>query len=319
MFDDVPPLALVLIAAPIFYFAQMAVLNAVDARARMARLNRTMKLQRNDRSMPKRSSSSVLLEMAKRIAINTSERFSIVNGGEAEASARLLRTAGFRGRDALLIYSFLKLLLPIGAVAFTWLWFSLDDASEMGLFMKAMIALAAALMLSKLPDVVLKYRQKKRYAEAHKAFPDMLELLVIATEAGLSFGPAINRVARELSDFAPTLSFEVRQLYVELNVLPDRDAAWINLSERLPLSEISIFSNAMMQAERYGTPISQALRTLMRDQRALRLLRIEEQAGRIPALMTVPLILFIMPALFVVLIGPAALNILDNIMGGALG
>lgn len=308
-----------LIAAPIFYFAQMAVLNAVDARARMARLNRTMKLQRNDRSMPKRSSSSVLLEMAKRIAINTSERFSIVNGGEAEASARLLRTAGFRGRDALLIYSFLKLLLPIGAVAFTWLWFSLDDASEMGLFMKAMIALAAALMLSKLPDVVLKYRQKKRYAEAHKAFPDMLELLVIATEAGLSFGPAINRVARELNDFAPTLSFEVRQLYVELNVLPDRDAAWISLSERLPLSEISIFSNAMMQAERYGTPISQALRTLMRDQRALRLLRIEEQAGRIPALMTVPLILFIMPALFVVLIGPAALNILDNIMGGALG
>ncbi|MEQ5829172.1 type II secretion system F family protein [Sulfitobacter sp. NFXS29] len=319
MFDDVPPLALVLIAAPIFYFAQMAVLNAVDARARMARLNRTMKLQRNDRSMPKRSSSSVLLEMAKRIAINTSERFSIVNGGEAEASARLLRTAGFRGRDALLIYSFLKLLLPIGAVAFTWLWFSLDDASELGLFMKAMIALAAALMLSKLPDVVLKYRQKKRYAEAHKAFPDMLELLVIATEAGLSFGPAINRVARELNDFAPTLSFEVRQLYVELNVLPDRDAAWISLSERLPLSEISIFSNAMMQAERYGTPISQALRTLMRDQRALRLLRIEEQAGRIPALMTVPLILFIMPALFVVLIGPAALNILDNIMGGALG
>ena len=319
MFDDVPPLALVLIAAPIFYFAQMAVLNAVDARARMARLNRTMKLQRNDRSMPKRSSSSVLLEMAKRIAINTSERFSIVNGGEAEASARLLRTAGFRGRDALLIYSFLKLLLPIGAVAFTWLWFSLDDASEMGLFMKAMIALAAALMLSKLPDVVLKYRQKKRYAEAHKAFPDMLELLVIATEAGLSFGPAINRVARELNDFAPTLSFEVRQLYVELNVLPDRDAAWISLSERLPLSEISIFSNAMMQAERYGTPISQALRTLMRDQRTLRLLRIEEQAGRIPALMTVPLILFIMPALFVVLIGPAALNILDNIMGGALG
>ena len=319
MFDDVPPLALVLIAAPIFYFAQMAVLNAVDARARMARLNRTMKLQRNDRSMPKRSSSSVLLEMAKRIAINTSERFSIVNGGEAEASARLLRTAGFRGRDALLIYSFLKLLLPIGAVAFTWLWFSLDDASELGLFMKAMIALAAALMLSKLPDVVLKYRQKKRYAEAHKAFPDMLELLVIATEAGLSFGPAINRVARELNDFAPTLSFEVRQLYVELNVLPDRDAAWISLSERLPLSEISIFSNAMMQAERYGTPISQALRTLMRDQRALRLLRIEKQAGRIPALMTVPLILFIMPALFVVLIGPAALNILDNIMGGALG
>ena len=167
MFDDVPPLALVLIAAPIFYFAQMAVLNAVDARARMARLNRTMKLQRNDRSMPKRSSSSVLLEMAKRIAINTSERFSIVNGGEAEASARLLRTAGFRGRDALLIYSFLKLLLPIGAVAFTWLWFSLDDASEMGLFMKAMIALAAALMLSKLPDVVLKYRQKKRNVVTH--------------------------------------------------------------------------------------------------------------------------------------------------------
>lgn len=318
MFSEIPPLALILIAAPILYFAQTAVLNALDGRERMARLNRTMNLKRNDRAMPRRSSSGFLLGMAKRVAINTSERFSIVNGGEAEASAKLLRTAGFRGRDALLIYSFLKLLLPIGGIGFTWLWFSLDASSEMGVFMKIMIALAAALLLSKLPDAVLKFRQKQRYTEVQKAFPDMLELLVIATEAGLSFGPALNRVARELNAVAPTLSFEIRQLYVELNVMPDRDGAWVRLSERLPLSEISIFANAMMQAERYGTPISQALRTLMRDQRALRLLRIEEQAGRIPALMTIPLILFIMPALFVVLIGPAALNILDNIMGGAL-
>lgn len=317
MFDRIPLIGLVLVAAPLIYFAQVAVLIAFDHRARMSRLNRTMNAGRAEKAMPERASSSYLLGTAKRIAINVSERFSVVNGGEAEVSAELLRSAGFRGRDALLIYSFLKLLLPIGGACFAWLWFTLGLSGQMHWMVVIMAVLASALVLSKVPDALLKLRQKKKFTEVRKAFPDMLELLVIATESGLGFGPALERVARELHPVAPSLSLEIRQLCIELNVLPDRGTAWNRLPGRLPLPEVSIFSNAMMQAELYGTPISQALRTLMRDQRALRLLRIEEQAGRIPALMTVPLILFIMPALFVVLIGPAALSILDNIMDGA--
>lgn len=319
MFDTLPLVPALILCAPLIYLGQMAVLQAFDRRTRMARLDRALRASRPERVRPRRPKSRRLLEGVTRFAIHISERFSVIRGGEAEASAELLRAAGFRGRDALLIYAFLKLLLPFGGAGFALLWFALNRPDGQGRLIAVIVILGSALALSKLPDALLKMRQRKRFAEARRAFPDMLELLVIASEAGLGFGPALGRVARDIQPAAPVLAFEIRQLSVELGVLPDRETAWARLSDRLPLSEVTIFANAMMQAERYGTPIASALRGLMRDQRAMWLLRIEEQAGRIPALMTVPLILFIMPALFIVLIGPAVLNILDNIMDGGFG
>ncbi len=245
---------------------------------------------------------------------NISERVSIMSGGEAEVSANLLRLAGYRDRDALIIYSFLKLVLPpFGAAIGFWgvKVFASADSSTLKILVWV---LGGGLLASKLPDAYLKNITKKRMDAVQRTFPDMLELLVISSEAGLAISPAMLRVSQELAKTGTALASELGTLAVELGVFSDRQKAWQNFEESLPLPEISLFSNTLQQAERYGTPFSDALRQLMRDQRIHRMLAIEEKAGRIPALMTIPLIVFIMPALFIVLIGPAALSILDSII-----
>ena len=297
---------------------QLLFMAVMDQRARRSRLARSISRQ------PMGGSSTVsapgisarIAQGITRVAALTAERVSIVKGGEAEASAALLKAAGIRSRDAHVVYAFLKLVLPVagGLVALLWLVFNGDDTTSP---LKVITVVAAtALTLSRAPDAILSRRKKKRLESVRRGFPDMLELLVIASEAGLGPMPALKRVAREVYATCPDLAVEMQQLVIELGVLPDREQAWRNFEERLPLPEISVFANAMVQSARYGTPFRAALRSLMLDSRAQRLLRLEEQAGRLPALMTVPLILFIMPALFIVLIGPAALSILDNLMIG---
>lgn len=296
---------------------QLIALALIDHRMRRGRLDRcitsTGKKTKDVASQPMSLRAG---EILRRMAAVTAERVSVVKGDEAETSAALLKSAGIRSRDAHLIYAFLKLVLPVAAVILSVLWLSLNSEEGVKPLTAIVVVCATALVLSRAPDAVLSHKRKRRLDKVRRNFPDMLELLVITSEAGLAPVPALGRVARELYAACPDLAIELQQLVVELGVLPEREQAWRNLEERLPLPEVSVFANAMAQAGRYGTPFRGALRSLMLDARAQRLLRLEEQAGRLPALMTVPLILFIMPALFIVLIGPAALSILDNLMKG---
>jgi tight adherence protein C len=142
----------------------------------------------------------------------------------------------------------------------------------------------------------------------------MLELLVIVSESGLGPHAALQRVAREIRPTAPVLSAELAESVVEMGMTSNRTQALSHLAARVPLTEVQVFAQTLSQTERYGTPFATAMRALIRAQRADRMLRIEEMANRMPALMTIPLIVFIMPALFVVLVGPAALGIIDTLL-----
>ncbi|MGS4982973.1 MULTISPECIES: type II secretion system F family protein [Pseudosulfitobacter] len=315
-----PPLLLqIALAVPVLTALQLLVLNLIDRNARAARIGRTLGRLPVRSAAARQSLTERITRKFRRIAQMTLERVSVMRGGEAEASAALLRAAGFRSRDAVLIHAFLKLVLPVVGLLLTILWFVIarDDATRLWVIM--IWSCGVALGFSMAPDLILTHLRNRRFKQVRRSFPDMLELLVIASESGLSANPSLSRVATEIRAFCPPLASELQQLVIELSILPSRETAWRNFSERLPMSEITIFSNALMQAERYGTPFAGAMRTLMRDERAGRLLKIEEQAGRAPALMTVPLILFIMPPLFIVLVGPAVLSILDNIMDGGFG
>ena len=143
--------------------------------------------------------------------------------------------------------------------------------------------------------------------------PDGFDLLVICAEAGLSLDAALERVSRELADASPELADELGLAAVELSFLPDRTKALENLAERVPLPGMRALINTLVQTERYGTPLSQSLRVLSAELRHERMMRAEEKAARLPAILTLPMIVFIMPALFIVLIGPAILQVIDQL------
>jgi tight adherence protein C len=138
---------------------------------------------------------------------------------------------------------------------------------------------------------------------------------VICAEAGLGSDASLKRVVAETSRKASVLGEELNQTVLELSFMPERRTALENLAGRAPLPAINAFVNTLIQAEKYGTPLARAFKVLSQEQRNERMMRAEEKAGRLPATMTVPMMIFILPALFVVLIGPAILDIMDNFIG----
>jgi tight adherence protein C len=239
-------------------------------------------------------------------------KIAIVKGGQLNETKRLLVSAGFRSRDAIVVYTFFKIVAPLVFLAAAALYVYGTDPIGKGAMFDAAAVVAAALLGSKLPDIVLKNRKQKRVDSIRKALPDALDMLVICAEAGLSSDASLKRVVAETSRTSSVLGEELNQTALELSFMPERRQALENLAERAPLPSVNAFVNTMIQAEKYGTPLARAFKVLSQEQRTERMLRAEEKAGRLPATMTVPMMLFILPALFIVLIGPAVLDILDN-------
>ena len=250
------------------------------------------------------------------IVVRLGERLSVVLGGEASETAADLSSAGYRGRDALLIYAFLKTLVPLATVMAGLVWVVATKPVGIEMLKPAAFVIALALGQSKGVDFFVDQRRKERLALIRRGFPDLLELLVISSEAGLGPQPALHHVAAELRINSPALSDEILQMVSEMQMTNDHRGAYDRLNMRVPLPEIGVFTQTLDQSDTYGTPFSRAMRTLIEEQRANRLMAVEEKAARLPVLMTIPLIFCIMPAVFVVLIGPAALSVIDNILAG---
>jgi tight adherence protein C len=227
----------------------------------------------------------------------------------------LLVSAGYRSRDAIVVFSFFKLMAPLVALVGAGLWvFGAGSLGYGGLIDFAAVALAA-LVGSKIPDFIVGRRRKGRLESIRKGLPDALDMVVICAEAGLASDAALKRVVAEIGRRSSALGDELQQTVLELTFMPERRMALENFAERAPIPSVQAFANTLIQAERYGTPLARAFKVLSSEQRAERMMRAEEKAGRLPATMTVPMMIFILPALFIVLIGPAALDIMDNFVG----
>lgn len=236
---------------------------------------------------------------------------NLLRSREAAKAVLRLARAGLRSKDALVVFFFLKLALPFlsGALAVLWLYaFELVKLEPMP---RLMVALGAVLVGAWAPDIYLHNAASKRRQFMRKGVPDALDLLVICAEAGQSLDGALKRVAGEIGLFCPSLGEELSLTAMELGLMPDRRAALENLVKRTNLAEIKSVVNALAQTEKYGTPLAQSLRVLAAEYRNDRLMRAEEKAARLPAILTVPMITFILPPLFVVLLGPAVLRVLD--------
>ncbi|BBD96839.1 type II secretion system F family protein [Sphingobium amiense] len=226
-----------------------------------------------------------------------------------DAQVRLAQ-AGIRSKDLAVAVIFGRMIMPIvvGGTA-ALLLYGIGIQPEWGP-MKRFFAFAVSLLLAyKAPDIFINNKVQKRSAAIRKGLPDALDLLVICAEAGLTVDAAFNRVSRELGKAYPELGDEFQLTAIELSFLTERRMAFENLATRVKLDAIRGVVTTMIQTEKYGTPLASALRVLSAEFRHERMMRAEEKAARLPAIMTVPLILFILPVLFVVILGPAACSI----------
>jgi tight adherence protein C len=223
-----------------------------------------------------------------------------------------LAHAGIRNKELAVYVIGARMVLPILLGTFAFFMLYVVEIYPDWQMKKAM-ALAAAVFLGyKGPEIYLKNLASKRSGEIQKGLPDALDLLVICAEAGLTVDAAFNRVAKELGRAYPELGDEFMLTAIELSFLNERKKAFDNLAYRVNLDAVRGVVTTMIQTERYGTPLASALRVLSAEFRNERMMRAEEKAARLPAIMTVPLILFILPVLFIVILGPAACSISDT-------
>jgi tight adherence protein C len=244
----------------------------------------------------------------------------VLQDSQVKAIQQKLAQGGIRKKEWAVAVVFARMVLPIvvgGAAAL--LIYGVNYFPEWGAFKKFM-AFGGVLILSyKGPDLYINNLVSKRTSAVRKGLPDALDLLVICAEAGLTVDAAFNRVARELGRAYPELGDEFALTAIELSFLSERRQAFENLSYRVDLDSVKGVVTTMIQTERYGTPLASALRVLSAEFRNERMMRAEEKAARLPAIMTIPLILFILPVLFVVILGPAACSISDAFSGGGPG
>ena len=224
-----------------------------------------------------------------------------------------LMQAGIRTKDLAFFIILARFVLPvvlgIGAVLLIYV---VNYFPAWGWFKRYAFVAVTLIGSYKAPDLWLGNKIKKRSHAIRKGLPDALDLLVICAEAGLTVDAAFHRVAKELGKAYPELGDEFGLTAIELGFLNERRQAFGNLAERVDLEAVRGVVTTMIQTEKYGTPLASALRVLSAEFRNERMMRAEEKAARLPAIMTVPLILFILPTLFVVILGPAACSISDN-------
>lgn len=257
-----------------------------------------------------RHSNEETLDFIRRVV----KQLKLLQQHQGNKLQQKLIQAGFRHKDALTIFAFAKLVAPFGGLFVGVVLAKIDWARPFALDQAKgwLILLGVALMAARLPEIIVANATQKRHAALRKGLPDALDLMMICAEAGLSLAAALDRVARELSRVNPQLAEEFTLTSVELGFLPDRATALKNLGERCDIKEIRGFVNVIAQTEKYGTPIAQALRVLSQEFRTERMLRAEQKAARLPAMMTVPMIVFILPTLFIVVMAPAVLKVMDN-------
>ncbi|HEV7265142.1 MAG TPA: type II secretion system F family protein [Falsiroseomonas sp.] len=200
-----------------------------------------------------------------------------------------------------------KLLFLAGAPLAAMLW-HVGTEQESSLLVTVLVGFAVGIMA---PNFMLSKLRKRRVATLNRGMADTLDLLVVCAEAGLGLESSIERVAKDLRRANPAMAMEFAQLSQEMRLMPDRAAAMERFAERAEVDGLKRVAATLSQAMRYGTPLGQALRTLAGDERNQRLIRLEEKAARLPALLVLPLILFILPPLFLVLVGPSMLSLVD--------
>ncbi len=237
------------------------------------------------------------------------ERFDLARLVESEGSREKLAMAGYRGQTPATVFMFFRFVMPFLVFVLALVYVFLVLHLSYSTMTKIGIAVAAALVGYYLPDLFVSNAISRRQQSIMRTFPDALDLLLICVESGMSIEPAFTRVASEIGQQSPELAEEFALTTAELSYLPERRLAFENLAARCGHSGVKAVATALNQAEKYGTPLGQALRIAAQENREMRMAEAEKKAASLPAKLTVPMIIFFLPCLFAVIMGPAIMRI----------
>ena len=242
------------------------------------------------------------------------DNFSLEKWLGTEQAKSQLTMAGFRGRQAEVAFLFFRAIAPIALFVFVLIYMFLFFGSDMPVITKIGGAIAGAYLGLKAPELFLKNKISKRQSSMRRAFPDAMDLILICVESGMSIEHGFRKVASEIGIQSIELAEEFALTTAELSYLPDRRQAYENLGLRTGVEGLRQVSTVLIQAEKYGTPLGQALRVVAQEGRDARLLEAERKAAALPPKLTVPMIVFFLPVLFAVILTPALIQMSEKLM-----
>ena len=285
--------------------------NVLDKRMKSVALEREKIRQRERERLARGEKEKVALRASpKQYMQRVVERFNLTKWLAQEAAREKLVQAGYRGQAPYVAFLFFRLITPVVmfavAVFYLFVVLQLDQPA----MVKFGLCLVAAYAGMQVPYFFLKNRISKRQLSIKRAFPDALDLLLICVESGMSIETAFKRVSAEIGSQSIALAEELTLTTAELSYLQDRKMAYENLAKRTDLDGVKSVCMALQQAERYGTPLAQTLRVMSQENRDMRMSEAEKKAAALPPKLTVPMILFFLPVLFVVILGPAAIRVM---------
>ncbi len=238
------------------------------------------------------------------------ENFNLSKWVGQEVARAMLVQAGYRGQAPYITYLFFRMVTPLVMLVVSWFYVFVVVQLNQPPLIKIGISIGAAYFGMLSPNLFLKNKIQRRQLSIKRAFPDALDLLLICVESGLSVEAAFRKVSAEVGSRSIALAEELALTTAELSYLPDRRQAYENLAKRVGLEGVRSVCLALQQSERYGTPLGTTMRVLAQDNRDMRMSEAEKRAASLPPKLTVPMILFFLPVLFVVILGPAVIRVM---------
>ena len=298
--------ATVLTLAMPFVFA-----DPIEKRMKAVALERDKIRQRERERMSQQQQQKVSLRQSpKQYMQAIVDKFDLKRWvGQEEARLKLVQ-AGYRGQAPYVTYLFFRMVTPVTAFLASMFYVFVVTDFQQPATIKLGICIVAAYLGMHLPLMLLKSKIQKRQLSIKRAFPDTLDLLLICVESGMSIEAALRKVSDEIGSQSVPLAEELTLTMAELSFLQDRRQAYENLAKRTDLEGVRSVCMALQQAERYGTPLATMLRVMAQENRDMRMAEAEKKAAGLPPKLTVPMILFFLPVLFVVILGPAVIKVM---------
>jgi tight adherence protein C len=269
------------------------------------------KIRQRERERLAQAQQKVNLRPSPKQSIQTIvDRFNLKKWvGQEEARLKLVQ-AGYRGQAPYITYLFFRMVTPVATAALATVYVFIVLDLHQSNMVKLIMCIGAAYIGMHLPLMLLKNKIQRRQLSIRRAFPDTLDLLLICVESGMSIEAAFKKVSEEVGTQSVALAEELTLTNAELSYLPDRRQAYENLAKRTDLEGVKSVCMALQQAERYGTPLANMLRVMAQENRDMRMAEAEKKAAALPPKLTVPMILFFLPVLFIVILGPAAIKVI---------